>query len=90
MIITGCMFLTKELAQGSLEGYLDQTYVIPPLTTLCESVQRHGAKICAQLSCGTGKNAFTNMFGAPPVSASPIPSMFNPKIACFWGVENGG
>lgn len=82
MIITGCLFLTKELAQGSLEGYLDQTYVIPPLTTLCESVQRYGTKICAQISCGTGKNAFANMFGEPPVSASAIPSMFNPEIIC--------
>lgn len=82
MIITGCMFLTKDLAQGSLEGYLDQTYVIPPLTTLCESVQRYGAKICAQLSCGTGKNAFANMYGDPPVSASAIPSMFNPNLIC--------
>ncbi len=82
MIITGCMFLTKELAQGSLEGYLDQTHVVPPLTTLCESVQRYGAKICAQLSCGTGKNAFANMYGDPPVSASAIPSMFNPDLIC--------
>ena len=82
MIITGCMFLTKELAQGSLEGYLDQTYVIPPLTTLCEAVQRYGTKICAQLSCGTGKNAFPNMYGDPPVSASEIPSMFNPDLIC--------
>jgi 2,4-dienoyl-CoA reductase-like NADH-dependent reductase (Old Yellow Enzyme family)/thioredoxin reductase len=82
MIITGCMFLTKDLAQGSLEGYLDRTYVIPPLTTLCESVQRYGAKICAQLSCGTGKNAFSNMYGDPPVSASEIPSMFNPDLKC--------
>lgn len=82
MIITGCLFLTKELAQGSLEGYLDQTHVIPPLTTLCESVQRYGTKICAQISCGTGKNAFANMFGEPPVSASAIPSMFNPDLIC--------
>lgn len=82
MIITGCLFLTKELAQGSLEGYLDQTYVIPPLTTLCESVQRYGTKICAQISCGTGKNAFANMYGEPPVSASAIPSMFNPDVIC--------
>lgn len=82
MIITGCMFLTKDLAQGSLEGYLDQPYVIPPLTTLCESVQRYGTKICAQLSCGTGKNAFANMYGDPPVSASAIPSMFNPNLKC--------
>ena len=82
MIITGCMFLTKDLAQGSLEGYLDRSSVIPPLTTLCESVQRYGTKICAQLSCGTGKNAFANMYGEPPVSASAIPSMFNPNLIC--------
>jgi 2-enoate reductase len=82
MIITGCLFLTKDLAQGSLEGYLDQTYVIPQLTTLCEAVQRYGTKICAQLSCGTGKNAFANMYGEPPVSASAIPSMFNPDLIC--------
>lgn len=82
MIITGCMFLTKDLAQGSLEGYLDQSYVIPPLTTLCEAVQRYGTKICAQLSCGTGKNAFPNMYGDPPVSASEIPSMFIPDLIC--------
>ncbi|HHX60029.1 MAG TPA: FAD-dependent oxidoreductase [Epulopiscium sp.] len=82
MIIMGCQFLTKELAQGSLEGYLDGTHVIPQLTTLCESVQRHGTKLCAQLSCGTGKNAFANMLGEPPVSASAIPSMFDPDLIC--------
>jgi 2-enoate reductase len=82
MIIIGCQFLTKELAQGSLEGYLDDTYVIPQLTNLCESVQRFGTKICAQLSCGTGKNAFTSMLGESPVSASAIPSMFDPDLIC--------
>lgn len=82
MIIMGCQFLTKELAQGSLEGYLDGTHVIPQLTNLCESVQRYGTKICAQLSCGTGKNAFANMLGEPPVSASAIPSMFDPDLIC--------
>jgi len=82
MIIMGCQFLTKELAQGSLEGYLDGTHVIPQLTNLCESVQRYGTKLCAQLSCGTGKNAFANMLGEPPVSASAIPSMFDPDLIC--------
>ena len=82
MIIMGCQFLTKELAQGSLEGYLHSGYVIPQLTNLCESVQRYGTKLCAQLSCGTGKNAFANMYGEPPVSASAIPSMFNPNVIC--------
>lgn len=82
LIIMGCQFLTKELAQGSLEGYLDRSHVIPQLTNLCEAVQKYGTKICAQISCGTGKNAFTNMFSEPPVSASAIPSMFNPDIIC--------
>lgn len=82
LIIIGCQFLTKELAQGSLEGYLDRTHVIPQLTNLCEAVQKYGTKISAQLSCGTGKNAFTNMYDEPPVSASPIPSMFSPDMIC--------
>lgn len=82
LIIIGCQFLTKELAQGSLEGYLDSTYVIPQLTNLCEAVQKYGTKISAQLSCGTGKNAFSNMLDNVPVSASAIPSMFNPDLVC--------
>jgi 2,4-dienoyl-CoA reductase-like NADH-dependent reductase (Old Yellow Enzyme family)/thioredoxin reductase len=82
LIIIGCQFLTKELAQGSLEGYLDRTYVIPQLTNLCEAVQKYGTKISAQLSCGTGKNAFSNMLDDVPVSASEIPSMFNPELLC--------
>ena len=82
LIIMGCQFLTEELAQGSLEGYLDKTHVIPQLTNLCEAVQKYGTKICAQLSCGTGKNAFSNMLKDVPVSASPIPSMFNPDLLC--------
>lgn len=82
LIIMGCQFLTEELAQGSLEGYLSHTAVIPQLTSLCEAVQKYGTKISAQLSCGTGKNAFANMLSGPPVSASPIPSMFNRDVLC--------
>jgi 2,4-dienoyl-CoA reductase-like NADH-dependent reductase (Old Yellow Enzyme family) len=83
LIIMGCQFLTQELAQGSMEGYLDNTYVIPQLTTLVEAVHRYGTKICAQLSCGTGKNAFPNMLnGKAPVSSSAIPSMFDPNLLC--------
>ncbi|OPJ62550.1 NAD(P)/FAD-dependent oxidoreductase [Clostridium oryzae] len=82
LIIMGCQFLSKEIAQGSLEGILEQTYVIPQLTTVCEAVQRYGAKIIAQISCGTGRNAFPNMLGEPPMSASPIPSTFNPAVNC--------
>ncbi|HZJ57643.1 MAG: FAD-dependent oxidoreductase [Clostridiales bacterium] len=82
LIIMGCQFITEELAQGSMEGYLDKTHVIPPLTNLCEAVQKYGTKISAQISCGTGKNAFSNMLGDVPISASEIPSMFDPNLLC--------
>jgi len=82
MIITGVFFLNEKLAQGSLEGLLHDNYVIPRLTDLCERVQRYGTKIIAQLSCGTGRNAFPSMYGEPPVSASPIASAFDPDVIC--------
>lgn len=82
MIIMGCQFISQEFAQGSLEGILEKSYVIPQLTTVCEAVQRYGTKIIAQVSCGTGRNAFPNMHGEPPMSASPIPSTFNPEVNC--------
>lgn len=82
MIITGVFFLNERIAQGSLEGLLHDNYVIPRLTELCESVQRYGTKIIAQLSAGTGRNAFPNMFGDPPMSASPIPSAFDENVIC--------
>ncbi|WP_462412979.1 NAD(P)/FAD-dependent oxidoreductase [Neobacillus sp. Marseille-QA0830] len=82
MIIMGCQFLTEDLAQGSLEGILEKDYVIPLLTDICEAVQRYGTKLVAQISCGTGRNAFPNMYGEPPVSASAIPSTFNPDVLC--------
>lgn len=81
-IIMGCQFLSEELAQGSMEGILKHNYVIPKLTTLCESVHIHEAKIAAQISCGTGRNAFPSMYGNPPVSSSAIPSALNPDLIC--------
>lgn len=82
MIITGVFFLNERIAQGSLEGLLHDNYVIPRLTELCESVQRYGTKIIAQLSAGTGRNAFPSMYGEPPMSASATPSPFDPNVIC--------
>lgn len=82
MIIMGCQFLSPELAQGSLEGVLEKTYVIPQLTTVVEAVHRWGSKLCCQISCGTGRNAFPNMYGEPPFSSSDTPSTFNPDVKC--------
>ena len=82
LIIMGCQFLSEELAQGSMEGVLKENYVIPQLTTLCEAVHRYGAKVAAQISCGTGRNAFPSMYGEPPVSSSPLPATLNPELTC--------
>lgn len=82
MLIMGCQFISEEMAQGSQEGLLENSYVIPKLTSLIENVHRYGSKIVAQVSCGTGKNAFASMYDDPPVSASPIPSTFNSDIKC--------
>lgn len=82
LIIMGCQFLSPELAQGSLEGVLQNGYVVPQLTTVVEAAHRWGAKICCQISCGTGRNAFPNMYGEAPFSSSDTPSTFNPALKC--------
>ncbi|WP_026886004.1 NAD(P)/FAD-dependent oxidoreductase [Clostridium beijerinckii] len=82
LIIMGAQFISQDIAQGPLSGILDHTYAIPKLTTLCETVQRYGAKIAAQLCCGTGRDALPNEYGEPPMSASPIPAAYNRKVNC--------
>ncbi len=82
MIIMGCQPLNEVIAQGSMEGYLDTFTVLPPLTSVCDNAHRYGAKIVCQITCGTGRNAFPDTFGNPPMSASAIPSVFNPDVLC--------
>lgn len=83
MIIMGAQFISQDIAQGPLSGILEHTYIIPQLTTICEAVQRYGTKIAAQLCCGTGRYAFPNANGEPSMSASPIPSAYNPEVNCI-------
>ncbi len=37
MIIMGCQMLNEQIAQGSIEGYLDTYTVLPSLTSVCDS-----------------------------------------------------
>lgn len=82
IIYMGCQMLNERIAQGSMEGYLDTYTVLPSLTSVCDGVHRYGAKIVCQLSPGTGRNAFPDTYGNPPISASALPSVFNPEILC--------
>lgn len=82
MIIMGCQPLNEKIAQGSMEGYMDSYTVLPSLTSVCDGVHRYGAKIVCQLTPGTGRNAFPDTLGNPPMSASAIPSVFDPSMMC--------
>lgn len=82
MIIMGCQPLNEKIAQGSMEGYMDSFTVLPSLTSVCDGVHRYGAKIVCQLTPGTGRNAFPDTLGNPPMSASEIPSAFDPNLMC--------
>lgn len=82
MIIMGCQPLNEKIAQGSMEGYMDSFTVLPSLTSVCDGVHRYGAKIVCQLTPGTGRNAFPDTLGNPPMSASEIPSAFDLNLMC--------
>ncbi len=82
MIITSVQYISKESARGSVNNVMEDAYALPRLTELCEAVQRYGARICAQLTCGEGRYNGTMWQGGPPVSASPVPALFLPDVIC--------
>ena len=82
LITNGCQMLNEAIAQGSMEGYLDSYSVLPALTSMVDGVHRYGARIICQISPGTGRNAFPDTNGNPPMSASAIPSAFLPDVIC--------
>ncbi len=80
MIITGCTPLTEKIAQGSHEGTLDSDIPIPAYTDLVERVHRWGAKICLQMTPGTGRNGYPNEFGDKLISSCEQPTFFKPDV----------
>ena len=82
IIFMGCQMLNERLAQGSMEGYLDSYTVLPSLTSVVDGCHRYGAKIVCQISPGTGRNAFPDTLGNPPISSSDTPSVFDPNMKC--------
>ncbi|MCD8361515.1 MAG: NAD(P)/FAD-dependent oxidoreductase [Lachnospiraceae bacterium] len=86
LINTGAMFLNSALAQGSPTIALDNINAIPKTTVMVERVHRWGAKICLQVSPGTGRNTVLGdqaiKFGQVPISSSPNPSFYDPNVIC--------
>lgn len=48
---------------------------------LSDAIQAEGAKVCIELGCGLGRNAF-DFSGEPMVSASAVPSFYSPDKLC--------
>ena len=82
LLMTGAMFLSEKTAQGGPTLALYSTRAIPKATVLVERVHRWGAKICLQLSCGTGRNGMPDIGERVPISSSANPSFYNPEMIC--------
>jgi len=63
-------------------GVFDSHTLIPSASDLVDAVHDFGAKICLQMGPAVGRNMLTVTKRFPPISASPVPSVFNPNILC--------
>ncbi len=63
-------------------GVFDSHTLIPSATDLVEAVHDFGAKICLQLGPAVGRNMLRVSKKMPPISASAVPAVFNPKVLC--------
>ena len=82
LIHTGAYFIDEKCAQGGRTLDFSSDKSIPSGTTLTERVHRWGAKIFAQLSCGTGRNGMPQIGERVPISSSENPSFYNPDMIC--------
>ena len=82
LIHTGAYFIDEKCAQGGRTLDFSTDKSIPSGTQLTERVHRWGAKIFAQLSCGTGRNGMPQIGERVPISSSENPSFYNPDMIC--------
>lgn len=83
MIQTGAMFTSTMLAQGSPTIAVDNFRSIPKQTVMIERCHRWGAKVCLQLSSGTGRNGALDVAGGTQlISASEVPAFYDPNQLC--------
>lgn len=82
LIHTGAYFIDEKTAQGGRTLDFSSDKSIPSGTVLTERVHRWGAKMFAQLSCGTGRNGMPQIGERVPISSSENPSFYNPDMIC--------
>ncbi len=82
LIHTGAYFIDAMTAQGGRTLDFSTDKSIPSGTVLTERVHRWGAKMFAQLSCGTGRNGMPQIGERVPISSSENPSFYNPQMIC--------
>lgn len=81
MIIIESQFAVREDENAVGIIYLDSDKCIPKLYELTEAVHSYGAKICASIGCGYGRNV-PPKDGSLPVSASAVPASYDPNVIC--------
>lgn len=83
LIIVGASMVSRAAANGITGMYWEDKAVIPHHTDIVERCHRYGAKAAIAIGVGSGRNAFLTMLdGRKPVSASAIPSRWDPNLLC--------
>lgn len=83
LIIVGGTMVSRAAANGITGMYWEDKSVIPHHTDIVERCHRYGAKAAIAIGVGSGRNAFLTMLdGRKPVSASAIPSRWDPNLLC--------
>ena len=75
--------VSRAAANGITGMYWEDKSVVPHHTDIVERCHRYGAKAAIAIGVGSGRNAFLTMLdGKQPVSASAIPSRWDPNLLC--------
>jgi 2-enoate reductase len=84
LIVTGIMCPNEKFEKSWGYPLVDSSKAISWLNELAEAVHDYGAKIFVQYSAGFGRQGPPNpsLPNGGLVAPSPMPSFFNPKIAC--------
>ncbi len=83
LVITGATYVTDEFEKpGSTFSAIGTDDVLPVLSRFADSIHSVGGKLGFQLTAGLGRNANPAELDKTPVSASAVPSFYDPSLIC--------